>query len=203
MTTEDAAAHAANLARRLGRNRSHMRAWNTTWFSIFTATTIAQGALAITSDFRGDKAVYGLGAARAGLGALSIPILGVRTVDLKLEGSPCADLLAAEKALRENVRLHAKGRGWFKHTGVVALNTAAFLYLGFAFDEWPRAALGGVVGIAVGEIQIFTQPMGSRDILSSYRDGLGPVPPAATTGWHLMPYATGDSVGLALVGASL
>lgn len=179
-----------SLERSLDRNRVHMRAWNVTWFSLYSTAAAVQGGLALALDDRDDKAVFAVGAGRAAIAAVAIPILGIGTRRLVLTGDRCADLREAEAVMRANVRLHAEGRGWLKHAGVVGLNLAAFLTLGLGFDLWERGALGAGIGVVVGEIQIYTQPMGSRDIARDYERG----------GVAVVPVAGAESFGLALAG---
>lgn len=199
-TAEQAESRAQQLEERLHSNQRHIRYWTITWLSIYSGFAATQAGIAVASDSRDNRAVFGVGAARSAIAAAAVPILGIRSQRLQLTGSPCADLIAAENALRENVRLHRKGRGWLKHAGVVGLNLAAFLALGFGYDSWQRGAIGGVIGIAVGETQIYTQPMGSRDILYDYESSMSSAntdgPPRAL----LAPYTSDDGIGLALHG---
>jgi hypothetical protein len=196
LTPAEAAERLERLQRDIERNRRHMKIWNATWFSIYGAATAAQTTLAIALDDDDDKAVYGVGAGRAAIAALAVPILSVETRALSTTtGSACADLAAAERVMAENVKLHAKGRGWFKHAGVVGLNLAAFLTLGLGFDLWERGAIGFGIGVVVGEIQIYTQPM-SRDIARDYErrgPGRGDV--------AIVPTLSRDGAGLAIGGA--
>jgi len=166
-----------------------MAIWNVTWVSFYGAAAGVQAGLALVLDDDDDKAVYGVGAARAAIAAAAIPLIGVRTRGFERSGQLCADLEAAEGVLATNVRLHAKGRKWVKHAGVIGLNAAAFLTLGLGFDLWARGALGLGIGLVMGEVQIYTQPMGSRSISGRLER------PVA-----LLPTVSENGAGLALAG---
>lgn len=189
----EARARVDQLASKLDRNRGHMRTWNITWFSIYTVAALTQGTLALTLDDGDDQRVYGVGGVRAAIAAAAVPLLGVRTRTVELTGDPCSDLAHVESVLGENARLHAEGRGWIKHAGVVGLNLAAFLTLGLGYDLWTRGAIGGAIGVVVGEVQIYTQPMGSREI--AYE-----APGAGPAAVFIAPTVSEDSVGVAITG---
>lgn len=183
LTPAEAEARYQRLRRDIERNNRHIEIWNATWFAIYGTATAAQLTLAIALDDGDDRAIYGVGAGRAAIAALAVPVLGIRTRAVpSTTGSACADLAIASATLAENVRLHARGRGWLKHAGAVGLNLAALLTLGLGFDLWERGAIGFGIGMVMGEIQIYTQPMGSRDIA-------------------IVPTATDGGVGVAIGGA--
>lgn len=142
--------------------------------------------------------MFAVGAAKGVIAAAAIPIMGVRTRAYAPAGDPCEDLARAEAVLADNVRLHAKGRAWLKHAGVVALNLAGLLVLGLGYDLWERGAIGTGIGLVVGEIQIYSQPMGSRKLLRDYeeRDAVA----SSGVELYIAPTVTDTSVGFAVHG---
>jgi hypothetical protein len=64
-----------------------------------------------------------------------------------------------------------EGRAWWNHALNLVLNGGAGLFLGLVYDRWQSGILTAVVGTAVGEVMIFTQPTGSIDAETGYRRG--------------------------------
>jgi hypothetical protein len=95
-------------------------------------------------------------------------------------GTPaCPLLVEAERLLLRDAANEAEGRSWRYHTGNVVVNAAIFFLIGAGFGQWLGAAISGVIGIAVGETMILTQPDGAVAALRRYRAGeLGPAAPA-------------------------
>jgi hypothetical protein len=194
---ESAKARVDKLESSLDGNRKNMRLWNGTWFAVYTTTAVAQGVFAAVTDDEDLRVINTIGGIKSAIAAAAIPIIGVKTRRFKRTGDTCADLTRAEAVLAENVRLHAKGRKWLKHAGVVALNGAQLLVMGLGYDLWVRGAVGAGIGLVVGEIQIYTQPMGSRKLLRDYQRGDAP---SGVATMYIAPSVTDNSVGVSLYG---
>jgi hypothetical protein len=83
----------------------------------------------------------------------------------------CGLLAEAETMLVRNAKNQADGQRWWLHAGNVLLNTGVGLFLGIGFHHWKAGAYNAVVGSAIGEAIILTQPTGSVDALEKYRAG--------------------------------
>jgi hypothetical protein len=71
----------------------------------------------------------------------------------------------------------------------VLVNGGGLLVIGLGYDRWVTGTIGTIVGIAVGELQIFTRPTGSLRGRDAYR-----------ARWTVAPVVSADSAGLQLVG---
>jgi hypothetical protein len=92
----------------------------------------------------------------------------------KPPGTPldvCGLLAEAETLLVRDAKNQADGQRWWLHAGNVALNTGVGLFLGLGFHHWKAGAYNAVVGSAIGEAIILTQPTGSIGDLEKYRSG--------------------------------
>jgi len=65
----------------------------------------------------------------------------------------------------------ASGHSVLIHLGNAALNIAGGLVMGIFFRQWIAGAEAAVIGTAVGEVMILTQPTGSEKALARYRAG--------------------------------
>jgi hypothetical protein len=100
----------------------------------------------------------------------------------------CAVVAEAEKMLAASVADEAFNRGFLAHAGNVLVNGGGLLIIGIGYDRWLTGALGTAVGIAVGELQIFTRPTASLRGSAGYH-----------ARWTVAP-VVGTATGLQLVG---
>jgi MFS family permease len=83
----------------------------------------------------------------------------------------CEALARAEAVFVRDAEDEAFGSSWLIHVGAILFNLARGVYLGLVHDEWISGAIGAGIGIAVGELQIFTQPTDLVGALEQYRTG--------------------------------
>lgn len=83
----------------------------------------------------------------------------------------CRLLADAEVRLARDARNQMDGQRWWLHVGNVILNSGVGLFLALGYHHYGAGALNAVVGSAIGEAIILTQPTGSIDDLRRYRDG--------------------------------
>ncbi|HXJ20583.1 MAG TPA: hypothetical protein VMT03_10145 [Polyangia bacterium] len=83
----------------------------------------------------------------------------------------CALLADAELKLVSDAKNQANGQRWWLHVGNVALNTGVGLFLGLGYHHWAAGVFNAVLGSAIGEAIILTQPTSSIDDLRTYRSG--------------------------------
>ena len=71
--------------------------------------------------------------------------------------------------------------GWITQVLIVGGNAALFLFLGVGYGHWLNATLNSVGGLALNELQFFTQPTGLMGAWKRYKAGdLGTAAPHAT-----------------------
>jgi hypothetical protein len=117
----------------------------------------------------------------------------------------CALLAEAETLLVRDARNQAFGRSEVVHVGNVAVNAIIFAIIGAGFGHWTGAVISAVTGIVVGEVQIFTQPVGLVTDLARYRAGDLRPPTAAPVRVALAPFVPRAAAGRpgATLGAAL
>jgi hypothetical protein len=81
----------------------------------------------------------------------------------------CALLADAERKLVRDAKNQADGQRWWLHVGNVLLNTGVGLFLGIGYHHWLAGAFNAVVGSAVGEAIILSQPTSTIGDLETYR----------------------------------
>ena len=176
--------------------------WNWTWGSVYVGATLGNVTWSLLSDDRGRQNENHVNAAKTAISVLSVALTGVRVNARPRDtADPCEQVADREERLMAAARSEAKGQSWIKHTGVVGINLVTTLIVGFAFDRWRTGITGGLIGVAVGEIMVWTQPNGAVHALRDYRAGkLGSVAPTGGTSWLLVPQIAPEHVGLALTG---
>ncbi|MBL4633442.1 MAG: hypothetical protein JKY56_06205 [Kofleriaceae bacterium] len=171
---------AAAAALRLDVTRA--RQWNWGWSLTLGASAVAVGGLAYYTDDANMRLAFGLTATKSSLGALKHALFPIR-IEGPSEG--CTDL---ERKLRWARSREQKSHNWFAHASGLVLNIAGFLYIGYATDDWLLATRSSVVGLATGELIIYTSPNSVRS-----GDFLG-------TGISLIPMIGSDRQGILLGG---
>jgi len=188
------------------------RIWAWTWAGIYSALTVGNLALLAAHDQDQRRDDYlGAAASFVGLAVLLVSPLKVmrdqRWLERRLARAPagvdpCALLADAERLLIRDAAAEAFGKGPLVHAGAFIFNLGLGLVLGAGFGHWNSAAITSLVGIAISEIQIVSQPNGALRTLQRYRRAnLGP--PARWRPYHLglAPIAGPDHIGLMIGGA--
>jgi hypothetical protein len=169
------------LEERLEAPRLHARVWWWGWLSFYSAGAVAQGVrIALVDpadeDAAAQRADLTVSMVKAIGGVISLVALPLNAMDgaeemRRVEGiGPEADLLrlyAGEEALEENARESERSFSWLRHALLVAVNVAGGLIIWLGYDDLERAAINTGVGIAIGELAIWTQPWEPR---ASYRE---------------------------------
>jgi hypothetical protein len=187
------------------------RIWAWTWAGIYSALTVGNGILALTAGNPDDRndAYVGTAASFVGLMVLVVLPLKVmadqRWLERRLRKAPadedtCRLLADAERLLIRDSDSEAFGRSPLVHAGNFGFNIAIALLLGVGFGHWNAAVITGLTGIAIGELQTFTQPTDAVMMLRNYRFGRlsSSPPPKPRASWMVAPTVTRDQYGLTL-----
>jgi hypothetical protein len=196
--------------------RSELRAeadravvWGSVW--AFTGGALAVGnfaRLVIVTD-SGDRVDAAVAASTSLLVPAALLVSSLRVIDdarkveaLATEAAPapvsCSTLQRAEDLLVASAGDETWRVGWVGQAIAIGGNLAVTLVLGLGFDRWTSGALAGATGLALSELELFTQPTGAADALARYRRGQLVAPePAARV--RLAPFATGSAQGASLV----
>ncbi len=178
------------------------RIWKWTWVGVWGAGTAAQLALIPAVDDPGSDADNAVGAAATGLSLIAQLLIPLAVLDEqpqlaalegRVAGGDCAALADAEARFKLAAEDQAAAISWPSHAINVGLNAAYALVLGLGFKRWESGAIGAAVGLALGELMIFSQPRQLEDDLEAYlRGSLG----ATAVQVHVLPLVGGDVWGL-------
>lgn len=210
LASVDAADRLRFLRDGLRSSARHARAWSWAWGATYAALTVGQLGLVpvVAREARPDFYVEGGASAIALLAIVVLPLrvigdqrrLEARLASAPAGADPCALLADAERYLVRDAAAERIGKSWLLPAGVVAVNLAAGLTLALGFGRLQSAALDGAAGLAIGAIQINTQPTDSQQLLDRYRaNQLGPSPPVSAL--QVVPLVGAGRYGLAFGGS--
>ncbi len=163
------------------RDRITAQRWWYGWLAGYSAATIGQGIVCLTTSKKTTRQDMALGAATTLLGAAGVlitPIVPTKSAFQNeanqtgdsIRGYP--DSASTEKLLKEMARMEKEGRSWKMHaiTGVVNIGSGLVEWLGFK-----RTLKDGLVNFAINtiitEAQIWTQPVRAIKDYRNYCNG--------------------------------
>ena len=178
LTDAEVSRRIAWIARRLDRGTAASDRWWYAWYAGFTATTAAQALVATATTDPGLRADMAVGALGTSLGVVPLGLFPFEprfaAADLSRIPGPTATarlhkLEVAERLLRESAEAEAFGRSWIAHALGVGVSLGLGLVLALSYDRPVSGLLNFAGGVAITELQIFTQPTDAIDALREYR----------------------------------
>ncbi len=169
-------------ARELAADAKRATQWNWGWGSLYALSSVGGAALAVTQEDEDRKLGLWVGVAKSTLGAAYVLVNPIR-----IEG-PEPDCHGLDEQLSAAAKLERERHGWFPHASALAVNLAAFAYVGYETGRYAFSARFAITGVIAGELAIFTSP-------NEVRAG-GP----GMSALHLVPHIGKDSTGFALGG---
>lgn len=172
----------AFIQERLDRGTAAADRWWYGWYAGWTALTVGQAALAVGTTDAGLRADSAVGAVGSSLGVIPLGLFPFparfAAADLRALPASTPDerrrkLARAEGLLKTSAEAEVFGRSWISHTLCGTVSIALGLVLGLAYRRPLTGALNAVAGIALSEIQIFTQPTAAIDDWSEYSRSTG------------------------------
>ena len=155
-----------------------------TWTAIFAVSyfSIAATQTAVVSVIPdgGERSGLAVGAISAMIGVASLHVLplsilvdieDVESLAGRARAGDCEALARMEHLLDAGAGSESFGTSWLVHVGNVLFNVGVGLVLGLGYDQWISAGISTGIGIAVGEVQILTQPMPLVRSMAAYRSG--------------------------------
>ena len=182
----DATQRLAWIDQHLSRTAHAARVWTWGWGTGIGVATAAN-LVPLLFVAPADRIDWYTGAATTIVGIVPLLIAPLDVVDdardlhVKMVAAPgmvgtnddglCTLLADAESRLVKDAQNQANGQRWWLHVGNVVLNTGVGLFLGLGYHHWGAGALNAILGSAIGELIIFTQPTSTIGDLRVYRTG--------------------------------
>jgi hypothetical protein len=190
LSATDLEARATFLEQSLEGPQVHARAWWWGWLSFYSAAVIAQSIRlglvdGMDESAPAQRADFTISIVKAVGGITSLLLLPLSAMDgaeemQKVEGDTIEDarrrVMLGEAALAENASESDRRYNWIRHTAMIAVNIAGGLIVWLGYEDLQRGAISTAVGIAVGEIILWTQPWQPRDSFDEYRASFDNVP---------------------------
>lgn len=183
----------------LTRESRRIRAWTWSWVgvnSLFLAANLVMIPLTEDPRVRGSLGVW------AGFGALGIAQFFILPVDVSPFGDPlepiydvpCGRLAEAERHFLAAAENEASGVDLLSHViyDAAALLPGAIIMIAWP-EQWQDTLIWTLVGLAMTEVSIWTQPTGMVRALAAYRNGMPTDPPAiSNVRFNAIPFASSD-----------
>jgi hypothetical protein len=151
--------------------------WFGSFTGLYTVGMLWSTSKAVLEKDRVEQADHTIGAVKSVIGVatrLARPphgLKGNRELRGISEATPEArahKLAFAETLLRRNARQADQRYSWIAHTLNIGLNVAGGLIIWLAYDDFNRGAMSAGIGLAVGELSIWTQPWDAKRHLREY-----------------------------------
>jgi hypothetical protein len=195
---------ARQIQQDLDREAFHERLWWNAWMATYGGLTIGQGVAGGLSGDHDTRADMGVGAATSFLGVVGLGISRLPEIDaaakalraIPSDGEEAGlDRDRAAVILREQAAdAEREERSWVAHALNFMVAAGSSLVLWKGFDRGASSAANFGVSLAVGELQIWTQP---NALVNGSSGWLAAAPLPGT------PAVPRKSIGLALTGGVL
>jgi hypothetical protein len=200
----------AFLEDRLTRGEPAASTWWNAWYITYLAATAGQAAVAGAVRDRDLRADMAVGAVSSALGVVPLGLFDfpARYAGTALRARPArtpaerrAKLALGEKLLRESAEAEAFGRSWLAHLGCVGVSALSGLVLAVAYKRGVSSLITVATNLAVGELQVWTQPTAAVRDWAAYQQGTLGAPASAAPvrlGVALAPLDRGAAAALTL-----
>ncbi|MFO0613253.1 MAG: hypothetical protein U0414_11715 [Polyangiaceae bacterium] len=179
--------------------------WSYGWFTAYTTLTVAQAGVALGTTDPGLRADMTVGAFSSAFGVLPFAVLPFKprfaaaelsVLPARTPKERARKLGRAERLLEDAADAEAFGHGWMMQVGVLTVNVGIGLGLALGYDRIRSGVSTTLIGIAVSEFQIFTQPTAAMEDWDAYRRGdLGAAAPSPAAELRLSPIPGGLAIG--------
>lgn len=199
------------LDQHLASGAARARIWAWTWRAAYSGVVVVEASLAATTDNASDRVSDIVGASSAFIGVAANVLLPLKVMGdqrwwakhyARSQGDDVCSLLnTAELLFIRDAESEEFGVGPLVHVGNFLINIAGGLIIGYVDNgRWAPFAYTSLVGIAVGEIQVATQPTDVVEDLRLYRAGrLSERPNPPRLGVALAPLPLRDGGGASLM----
>ena len=182
---------------RLARQSPNARVWQHGWTGFHAASAVVQGVLAVDADDSDDEVNYLVGAVKS-TGALAQmlirPLPAVQSAT-RFQALPSLSreerlhkVAQGEALLHENADRAATRSGWRRHLIGVGANLLGGVAIA-AFGNSSDAVTSTLLGIAVSETNIWTEPSRASNDLEDYQNNKWMQRQTSEVSWHIVPLA--------------
>lgn len=184
---------------RLEQSAKSSRYWQNGWTTFYAATALAQTALWIEADNNDDRVNYSIGALKSAGGLVDMLLrphpgrYGAQHLQSLPQETPeqqRARLARGETLLKSSAERSASRRTWQPHFKVLGVNAIAGALIA-AFGDEGDALTSTVLGVAIGEANIWTLPTRPEADWHDYQQQFPLTQGSISTGWSLVPIAGG------------
>jgi len=173
------------------------RRWQNGWTGFHAASAAVQAVLAVDADDSDDEVNYLVGAVKS-TGALAQmlikPMPAVQSAS-RFHGMPAQSreerlqkLMQGETLLHENAERAATRTGWKRHLVGIGANLIGGAAIA-AFGDSNDAVTSTLLGIAVSEASIWTEPARASNDLKDYQENKWMRRETSEVSWHIVPLA--------------
>jgi hypothetical protein len=168
----------AFLEARLNQGSKTATLWWNVWFYGWESLTMAQFTWAITTKDKGTRTDMAIGAAASTLGVIPLGILPfpAKTAPQDLAKFTAntpeerrKKLIFAEHLLHTAADNEILRRSWVNHALSISVSIGVGLVLGVGYERPIPGLFNAIGGIALSELQIFTQPTAAIKDLHDYQ----------------------------------
>jgi len=182
---------------RLARQSPNARYWQHGWTGFHAASAVVQGVLAVDADDSDDEVNYLVGAVKS-TGALAQmlirPLPAVQSAT-RFQALPSRSreerihkVAQGEALLHENADHAATRTSWKRHLIGVGANLFGGVAIA-AFGDSSDAVTSTLLGIAVSETNIWTEPSRAVNDLEDYQNNKWVQRQTSEVSWHIVPLA--------------
>lgn len=180
--------------------------WRHGWAATYGVLTIAQ-IIPVPLIIPQDQVEWWVGAATGAVGVAYTLIVPLEVIAAgpgyaaraTNPENPCALIAEGEGLLARSAAHERSHTRWYVHAANVVVNVGIGLILGLGYGHWVAGAINFAVGVAVGEVTIFTAPTRLISAWAQYQRGdIWPKP--APVSFRVFPMVNpgGAGVGFAL-----
>jgi hypothetical protein len=182
---------------RLARQGPDARYWQRGWTGFHAASAVVQGVLAVDADDSDDEVNYLVGAVKS-TGALAQmlirPLPAVQSAT-RFQALPSQSreerihkVAQGEALLHENADRAATRTGWKRHLIGIGANLIGGVAIA-AFGDSSDAVTSTLLGVAVSETNIWTEPSRAINDLEDYQNNKWVQRETSEVSWHIVPLA--------------
>jgi len=182
---------------RLARQSPNARYWQHGWTGFHAASAVVQGVLAVDADDSDDEVNYLVGAVKS-TGALAQmlirPLPAVQSAT-RFQALPSRSreerihkVAQGEALLHENADHAATRTSWKRHLIGVGANLFGGVAIA-AFGDSSDAVTSTLLGVAVSEANIWTEPSRALNDLEDYQHNKWVQRETSNVSWHIVPLA--------------